>query len=64
MFLEKEIILRDYEFVNSHQYVDQWYISADAIQNMTADERPSDLKLDLLLGCQGWRLGFFYPQVI
>lgn len=52
VLLEDEIYFKDYEWMNNDQYVDQLYSTSST---------GSDLKLDLLLGVQGWRLGFFYP---
>lgn len=62
VLLEKEIYQRDFEFPYPDQYVDYMYTNAakrDALRNVSGED--SDLNVDLLLGNQGWRYGFFFP---
>eukprot|EP00347_Sterkiella_histriomuscorum_P004662 403359590 len=77
VYLEKEIKNVDNQFQNSEDYIDYIYQSqvddqifvngdqpaATAFQNAPSWEE-SNRNTELLLGVQGWRYGYFYPQVL
>ncbi|CDW88298.1 a-macroglobulin complement component [Stylonychia lemnae] len=68
VYLENEVNKTNNEFFNSDQYIDYMYIdnysaNETSIQD-DLNQQQSNVNLDLLLGVQGWRYGYFYPQVL
>jgi len=52
VYLEKEIMLRDYQFYYANDYINHMYVNE-------TEKDSEDEKLELLLGVQGWRYGLF-----
>jgi len=61
VLLEKEIYLKNFDFTHSNEYVRHIYKPNSQVGK---DISSSDLNIDLLLGNQGWRYGFFFPDMI
>ena len=59
VLLEKEIYLKNFDFTHSADYVNHIYRPS-----FPGEGASSDLNIDLLLGNQGWRYGFFFPEMI
>eukprot|EP00347_Sterkiella_histriomuscorum_P007254 403349667 len=65
VYLEKEISVIDNQFFNSEDYIDYIYQSGqESSFNNAPVAEVSNRNTDLLLGVQGWRYGYFYPQVL
>lgn len=57
VYLEHEVLNNAYEIYNADEYVEQIFNTS-----LGREVQASDKNLDLLLGVQGWRQGFFIYQ--